>query len=286
MSGLADVVDKLCRISDKEFVDLHSGLEWPRELDRDQWFMSPELISAAGTRAYAALSPQQQRRLSFFEIVNLFSLTLNGEKYLVQGVAERLYLKDSAGISSYLHHILDEENKHMLYFGGFCMRYAGKVYPDKKLHAASEYAPGEKDFLFFARAMIFEEIVDAVNVELTEDARVHAFVREICRRHHLDESRHLAFGRKYVAELFGELARRWSPEVTARVRAHLGGYWTAVWKEYYNPDAYADAGLAKPFELYEEAFASPKARETRRRISSRGIAFLKDSGVLLEEPAL
>ena len=36
-------------------------------------------------------------------------------------------------LSPYLHHFLDEENKHMIYFGRFCTDYANKIYPDKKL---------------------------------------------------------------------------------------------------------------------------------------------------------
>jgi hypothetical protein len=42
----------------------------------------------------------------------------------MQGLAARLYRKDLLGVASYLHHFLDEENKHSVYFGGFCTRYA------------------------------------------------------------------------------------------------------------------------------------------------------------------
>ena len=91
---------------------------------------------------------------------------------------------------------------HMTWFGGFCRRYAGKIYPDRKLVLPREHAPGEEDVLFFARVMIFELLVDTFNRRMAKDDRLHPLVREINRRHHEDESRHLAFGRLLVEDLW------------------------------------------------------------------------------------
>ena len=68
----------------------------------------------------------------------------------MQGLAARLYRSDLAEIADYLHHFLDEENKHSVYFGGFCPRYA-------RITAAARspsHADGADvdDFLFFARS--------------------------------------------------------------------------------------------------------------------------------------
>ena len=50
----------------------------------------------------------------------------------MQGLAGRLYRKDLADVADYLHHFLDEENKHSIFFGGFCRRYA-RVYRTRQV---------------------------------------------------------------------------------------------------------------------------------------------------------
>lgn len=283
---LTPVVERLCDLSQRQYANPYAEIEWPERLDPDQWFMSPELISIHGTDAYDALSDLDRRRLSFFEAVNFFSLNIHGERPLVEGLARRLYRKGHQAIASYLHHFLDEENKHMIYFGGFCTRYAGKIYPDKKLTVPRTYAPGEEDFLFFAKILIFEEVVDVYNIRMAQDARLAPLARRINLLHHLDEARHLVFGRLLVQTLWREHAARWSGATVQALRDYLAAYLVATWQEYFNPDVYRDAGLEDPFGLRERAFVHPAARAQRRGISAGCVRYLIQNGILLEEPAL
>src|SRR6185295_3917673 len=140
--------------------------------------------------------------------------------------------------SPYLHHFLDEENKHLVYFGGFCRRYAGKVYPDRKLDFPRKYAPGEEDFLFFARVLVFEELADVHNQRMAGDERLAPIARRINLIHHLEETRHLVFGRQIVAELFERHAPGWSSGVLDGLRGYLAAWIVATWREYYNPEVY------------------------------------------------
>lgn len=174
----------------------------------------------------------------------------------------------------------------MQYFGAFCTRYAGKVYPDKKMAFAREFEPGEEDFLFFLKVMIFEEIADAHNQRMALDARLEGVVREINRLHHVDESRHLVFGRELVGELFDRGRRTWSQQVTDALPGYVEAYLASTWKEYFNPEAYRDAGLADPYRLAREAWASSAAGERRRELSSRCVSFLLEQGILERDPRL
>ncbi len=259
-------------------------LAWPDRLPEDSWHFSPELISLAGTPAGDALSAEEMRALSFFEAVNFFSLNIHGERALLEGVANRLYRDDVT--TPYLHHFLDEENKHMVYFGGYCQRYAGKIYADRKIAFPREYAPGEEDFLFFARILLFEEVVDVYNRRMAADSRIEPLARQINRLHHRDETRHLAFGRRVVQDLHDEHAPRWDAPTAENVRRSLAEYLLVLWKEYFNPDVYADAGLARPYEVAREAFDAPAARARRSQISGPAIRFLISCGILLETPPL
>jgi para-aminobenzoate N-oxygenase AurF len=279
--GLAETVATLTAASRRKAIDPYAALEWPRTLDRAHYFMSPELISLHGTETWESLDEPARHRLSFWETVNFFSLNIHGERPLVAGLAARLYRDGSEGVEAYLHHFLDEENDHMVYFGGFCRRYAGKVYPDRKLAFPREYAPGEEDFLFFAQVLLFEEIVDAYDTACARDERLEPTARRIHLLHHLDESRHLVFGRRYVAELFERHAAAWSAETLARVRSHLAAFLTTTWGEYYNPSVYADAGLAgDAYAIRAAAFVHPRCREHRRAVTAGCRRYLRETGIL------
>lgn len=286
MASLASVVDRLCEASKRPAVDQAASLVWPDTIDEEEWCMSPELISLHGTEAFTGLNLRQQKRLSFFEAVNFFGLNLHGERWLVQGLSSYLYNDDRYGVSTYLHHFLEEENRHMAYFGGFCMRYAGKVYAERRLALPRAYDKGEEAFLFFARVLAFEEIVDGYNVMIAKDGRVSDIVRQINRSHHLDESRHLAFGRRYVRELFEAHVPQWSAGVLGRVREELAGYIVSLWRDFYSSAAYADAGLAHGPRLRATALAAPACRAHRRRMSRRCLQTFQSVGILEREPSL
>jgi P-aminobenzoate N-oxygenase AurF len=283
---LETAVERLCAVSQAKYVNPYTAIDWPEQLDRNQWCMSPELISIFGTEAYGRLSAAEQRRLSFYEAVNFFSLNIHGERPLVEGLARRLYRKGHQAISSYLHHFLDEENKHMTYFGGFCLRYAGKIYADKKLAFPRTYAPGEEDFLFFTKTLIFEKIVDVYNIRMSKDMRLAPLVRRINLLHHLDEARHLAFGHLFVQQMFQEYRHQWSDATLQALRDYLSNYLVATWNEYFNPEVYRDAGLDDPYGLKERAFHQPWARAHRREVTENCIRYLLSTGILSEEPVL
>lgn len=277
---IADTVRKLSASSRRNYQNPYEAIEWPDALERAQWFTSPELVSLHGTPAWDGLSDERRRELSFWEAVNFFSLNIHGEKKLMEGLAHRLYQPGLESVAEYLHHFLDEENKHSIWFGTFCNRYAGKVYPDRHIDFPREYAEGEEDFLFFAQVSIFEEIVDRYNSAQGRDERLVPVARQINANHHAEETRHLVFGRRVVEWLWKEWVDTWSPEVVARIRAHLDAYVTATWREYYNPDVYRDAGFADPWATAREAWDHPATQAHRAEITRFGLRPLVEAGVV------
>ena len=290
MSGparsFAETLDRLCASSRRNSRNPSDEIPWPDELDRDAWFTSPELMSVYGTDVWDGLTDRDRRRLSFWEAVNFYSLNIHGEKSLMEGLAARLYRRDMAEVTPYLHHMLDEENKHSVYFGGFCTTYAGKVYGSRTLSLPREYASGEETFLFFAMVLVFEETVDRFNVMMARDERLDPVARAINASHHDDEARHLIFGRRMVARLWDQWQSRWEDEVRERIRAHVASYFAAMWRDYYNPEVYDDADLPDARALPARLWAAPAQREHRARMSGRAVSLLSDMGVLVEEPAL
>ena len=277
-SQLEEVARKL---SDRSAAQpVRPELDWPASIDPDAWFMSPELVSLHGTPAWEILDERARTKLAFHECANFFALNIHGERALMEGLARRLYKRELADVAHYIHHFLAEENQHMSWFGGFCRRYAGGVYPDRKVSLPRTYAPGEEDLLFFAKVLVFELVVDAFNLRMAKDERLHPLAREINRRHHEDESRHLAFGRLVVEELWRRHAPAWSSETKDGIRTYMAAYLDATWREYVNPDVYRDAGLAEPYKLARETFAAPAFAARKREIGGRCTRILREMELL------
>jgi len=287
METASDLASRLTRASRKKLWDPYSAFDWPEHLQDGAWCMPPELISIYGTDAWAALDEAQQKRLSFYEIGNFFSLVLQGERPLVQGLVHRLYAKSSTmPVTEYLHHFVDEENKHMVMFGEFCRRYMGKVYPEKKITLPRDYSKGEEEIAFFCKVMVVEELGDYYNQFIARDERCDPLVREINRVHQIDEARHLTFGRRHLAELFEQYRPKWSDETLADFRAWLAEYLRASWGDYYNPTMYRDAGLADGYELRQLALTHPACAAQRKQVSAKLVNYFIECGLLGEEPAL
>ncbi|MGZ3742401.1 MAG: diiron oxygenase [Pseudobdellovibrionaceae bacterium] len=279
---ISQVAKKLTAQSIKGFYNPFTHIPFPERIERHSWFTSPELISIFGSSTWKKLTEAQQKNLSFFETINFFSLNIHGEKSLLEGLTQKLYESENPDITDYIHHFIDEENKHMYFFGTFCEKYAGKIYPDRKLVFPREYAPGEEEFLFFIKIFVFEEIVDYYNITAARDERVDSLSRQINLNHHEDEVRHLAFGRVLINDLFKTHSPQWSAETLTGIREYIRAYYMTTWREYYNPDIYADAGLENPYDLAIEIYESDKAKEHRNRASRTSLQYLKKCGVIEE----
>jgi predicted GNAT superfamily acetyltransferase len=294
MESLTRLVDKLCESSRRNFHNIYDYVSWPESVDIERdWFMSPELCSLYGTDVWPMLDEATQKRLAFYEAVNFFSLNIHGESALMQGLAQRLYGPRTRAVSPYLHHFLDEENKHCILFGTFCEKYAKKIYPDRKVVASGGTGnPDQGDFLFFAKVLIFEEIVDRFNLAMSKDARLHPVAVAINHNHHVEEARHLAFGRRLTADLWAEGEKTWSEQDRRDLGAYLQRFLVVSWKEYYNPDVYRDAGLedalrgrraeCNPWQLQQLAWDHPAGRARRATMSEKCTSFLAQSNVIPE----
>ena len=278
---------RLSALSCEKFYDVYKQFEWPEELGSDYFAMSPEITTLNGTEIWSTLSDEQIRKLTITETATLFSNTLNGERVLVSGLSSQLYSGGATPeITEYLHHFLDEENKHMIMFGVFCNKYVGRVYPEKKFSTAKDYAPGEELLSFYALAMVVEAYGDYFNVRVAKDDRCDPLVREISRIHHLDEARHMSFDRAYLTELAAEYLPTWDTDTLKNYQQWLAGFMRVNWVTFYNPAAYRDAGIENPYEVQKIAMASPAQQALRETISEGITKFFLKIGLLAEKPDL
>lgn len=286
MKDIKDLVNKLCVASVDNALDLNSELKWPDEISLDNWFMSEELVSIFGMKEYSNLSEDTKKKLSFYELLNFFSVNIHGERHLMSGMSMLLYSPIASEFSEYLHHFLNEENHHMEYFARFCRQYGKKIYPDTLQSALPyEYKKGEQEFLYFAKVMIFEECLDRYNVHMSKDAKIPQIVRDINRVHHIDESRHLAFGRRVTQEIFNEYSPKWGEQRLAQVRKYVGDYLESFWRDLFNSRVYKDAGISGDvFDLRDRAYQGERAYAHYQALTLKIEDYLLRSKILIEKP--
>ncbi|HEX6683712.1 MAG TPA: diiron oxygenase, partial [Candidatus Limnocylindrales bacterium] len=150
LARVAETADRLSHLSQRAYRNPYTLVDWPATVEPERdWFSTPEYVSLRGTALWADLPEPARRRVAFHEAAGFYSLNIHGEKSLMQGLAARLYRGDLLEFSGYLHHFLDEENKHSVYFGGFCTRYA-RVHRSRQPAFATPRPRDVDDFLFFA----------------------------------------------------------------------------------------------------------------------------------------
>ncbi len=278
---------KLTSQSRERLWNVYTEIDWPEQLSGELYCMSPELISIHGTELWDDLDEPSRVRLSLYEVASFFSITLQGERPLVAGLSDRLYGRHVSAVDTeYLHHFIDEENKHMAMFGMFLSRYVGNVYPEKKISFSREYAPGEEEIAFFCKVMLVEEIGDYYNVKMMNDPSIEPIVRTINALHHRDESRHLGFGRVHLEELCARWLPAWDDATRGGFAAWLRKYVEASWADFYNPAMYRDAGLGDGYAIRRMALGHEAPAAFRRRASKKVLSFFTRVGLLAEEGAV
>ncbi|WP_329146669.1 diiron oxygenase [Streptomyces niveus] len=275
----------LDRLSDKATEDYYNPFttfDWPETIPTDEFWMSPELLTVHGTDVMDALTPRQLLDLSRWESVHFYSLNVHGIRDLLIEVMRRVHTPGFRAPSEFFHHFIGEENDHMWFFATFCLKYADRIYPDKKLRLPEPpHDPAVENFLVFVRILVFEQIVDHYNVRLAGDERLHPTIRHINRLHHQDESRHIAFGRRLVELLWKRLCAAEPDEAVRRATGdYVGRYLTTMMESFYSPAVYRDAGIPDGFAVRKRLLAHPARHTAHAQVLRKTTDFLTRIGVL------
>lgn len=277
--GFVEKVGNLYRKSVRDHYNPYTHFDWPDALADDQPWMPPDLLSLYGTPFYDELTPRQIAALSKWESINFYGLIIHGIREVIEQVILRIHTPAFAHVSEYLHHLIGEENSHMWFFAKFCLAYGGKIYPDRGFSLEGGMAQPANDFLTFARIAIFEEVVDYYNVNIGKDRSLPPIIQSINTTHHRDESRHVAFGREFMRELYKKVAAE-GETATATAEAHLRRYLAHCIDIFYSAPAYRDAGLGEPFRLRNQARRAPERAAFHRKMLARTLNFLVGEGIM------
>jgi hypothetical protein len=285
--SIKTILDRICNISVETYYNPHEMFNWPDSLSDDQWWMSPELMSVAGTEYEGRLDEQQLKALSKWESIHFYSMNVHGIRELLIDVVKRVQMPNFELESEYFHHFIGEENDHLWFFATFCNKYGKKIYPDRKtpFHVDNP-DPATENFMVFSQILIFEEVIDYFNKKMAKDESLHEIVRQINAFHHQDESRHIAFGREVVKLYYGEMCESASPERVEEMRTFVKRYMISSMEALYNPAVYKDAGLPEPYEIRRNLLANPICQERNRTFLKRTVDFFVNNGILADRDFL
>ncbi len=282
---LQKVAAQLSTISRDKRYDVYTVFDWPETLDKDRYWLSPQLMTCYGTAQWDELTEQQRLTLSHYEAVGFFSLNVHLIRELIGAVVDRIYTSRYPVLSEFFHDFIAEENVHAWFFATFCIRYGGKIYPPKQVGLGT--APADQDVLrdiaVFGRILIAEELCDFFNTTMADDDRLPQICRDINRVHHEDEARHIAFGRQIMRALRDEAVEQAGPESLGEVGRYLGRYIGVCLRTFYNREIYADAGLPNPGMIRSRLVADPGRAAAHRMAAGRTVAFLKRTGVMSDD---
>jgi hypothetical protein len=281
--SVTQTLSRMVELSVDTYYNPYKTFDWPEALSEDQWWMSPDLTSTHDTELSESLSPQQKMALSKWESVNFYGLIVYGIRELMLEVAKRIYAPGFEFASEYFHHFLGEENGHMWFFAKFCLKYGSKLYPDKRVKTSASAEPDIEAFVVFSRILIFEELGDYFNIRMGKDESLAPIIRDLNNVHHQDESRHIAFGRQVVKQLYEQISDRYAPEKLAEHRDGLKAYMNLCIQNLYNPSVYKDAGLAEPYKFRRQVLQDPARKSYHRQVLKRTTEFFLKNNILQGE---
>lgn len=271
---------RLTDLSVGKFYNVFSRFDWPAKLPEDEFWMPLELMTVYDTAVGSTLTREQLLQLSKWESVGFYSFNVQGERYLLMEVLQRIHTPGYEAVSEYLHHFIGEENAHSWFFSNFCYKYGNKLYPAKAMSFKAESLPKDiEDFLVFARILILEEMLDYYNVAMEKDESLHPLIRQINGAHHADEARHVAFGRKIVVNLHKKIREKYPESTIAEVGKYLDIYINWCIESLYNPSVYRDAGIHDAYRFRNAVLTDPGRIPHHQAIIRRMRKFLIDASI-------
>lgn len=286
-SDYSQTIDRLINLSVNTYYNPYKAFVWPESLPDRQWWMSQDLMTVYGTPQMQQLDESHLMALSKWESINFYSLNIHGIRELLLEVTKRIHSPGYQTPSRFFHHFIGEENEHMWFFAEFCLRYGSKIYPDKNVKVNSEsYEPDIESLLVFIRILVFEEIVDYFNTRMSKDASLDPIIQQINAIHHQDESRHIAFGRQIVKQLFTQVSAKYPVERLQMIEDYVKRYISTSIQSLYNPAVYRDAGIPDPHSFRRELLQQPGRSSYHKQFLKRTLDFFLKTGIISQEDFL
>ena len=193
---------KLIDLSVKGRYCPYTDLDWEDHPSNDVPWMPLELCTLFHTETWRILTDLQRLRLSQLEMMNIFSVTLAGEQEIQKDLMPLLFTQNYRRESAYLSIFLREEYDHTAMFWKFCNTYRGDIYRTKKYRMHKWEDELQEHLNGFVQTLVAEEALTFFNHIIAISKETPNLIKEINKKHKVDESRHIVMGRQMVEELW------------------------------------------------------------------------------------
>ena len=177
--------ERLLNGSIKKSYDPVVDIDWDAPLDPDKFFLPPQMITLYGTPQWDALTRDQQRELSRQQLVNMLSAGIWFENILNQALLRNImHTNPTAKATQYMLTELGDETRHMVMFGKTIDRVGGiPVRPSLFQRMIINALPFTfRGPVLWVAALVGEEIFDALQRQILDEARHIQFAREGLRK--------------------------------------------------------------------------------------------------------
>jgi hypothetical protein len=273
------VTEKAARLvaaSERQSYDPFVDIDWSVPFTDDAYYLPPEFLPLYGTAVWGEMSVEQRFEYSRHECASLCAAGIWFENILMHLIVRHLYdLPATDGAFRYLLVETADECRHSSMFAELVRRAGTPAYPVARLLRAGgrflkATTSGPEAYLAMLAA---EELLDVTNRATMKDERVHATSRQVAKVHVMEEARHVAFARAYVADTWPTLGR--FRRVVAMVRAPF--VVRTIADALVNPDVYETLGITDGAAI---ARANPEHQARIIRDLGKVTGLLDEIGVI------
>lgn len=198
-------IERLADAAEKKRLDPETALDWTQPLDGPWMHMPREFSPLAGTPLYEALTEAQRRRLSLHEAASMLGTGIWFENLLINALARHAYnLTVDDPMYRFLLLEIEEECRHSLMFGEYIRRAKTAPYRPSawlRLQGKGYWLTGSR-CVFYLSILGTEEILHGMTDCAWHAPDTHPALKELMRIHTVEEQRHMAFAREYLAAAF------------------------------------------------------------------------------------
>lgn len=204
---------QLVAASARTTLDPFENIDWDRPIDDSAFHTPPELLSLFGTAIWDRMTEPERMTYSRHETAAIYGAGIWFENALMQVILRHLTTVDVKDpMHRYLLIEVADECRHSTMFGEYIRRAGTPSYAASLPFEPEDSAAART--LSYLLVLAVEELLDFVNRAAMRDERIHPTVREISKLHVLEEARHVAFAKSFLAETWPAL----DPESQATVR--------------------------------------------------------------------
>ena len=292
MKTTPEFADRLSQATVTKHYHPIADVDWSVPFDLERFYLPERILSIHGTDTYARLTLEERKLLSLHEAVSYYSAGIWLENMLMYGFVVHLYDMDYADPDvRYMLHELGDETNHSIMFHEFIRRAGLGFAPPRRLsHVFMRMAHRQmarlNPYLFFIGILIGEESPDYVARATRQDESVHPVARRIMEIHSIEEGRHIAYAREYLARHFrgaGALSKWHARLITpVAVIQILDEFYRPRWTKGYDA---APAHLRFRPEVKAAISAARRGRNParsalRRESLKRLVSFLEEIDVI------